>query len=88
MGTVKSVRVRLNIAGLKQILNSEEVAADLRARAERVRAALPTDRGEEWEVVELRGDRVSFLVKSANMEARKRAAEDPVIQQALGAGRG
>lgn len=88
MGTVKSVRVRLNIAGLKQILNSEEVTADLRARAERVRAALPTDRGEEWEVVELRGDRVSFLVKSANTEARKRAAEDPVIQQALGAGRG
>jgi hypothetical protein len=88
MGTVKSVRVRLNIAGLKQILNSEEVTADLRARAERVRAALPTDRGEEWEVVELRGDRVSFIVKAANVEARKRAAEDPVLQQALGAGRG
>lgn len=88
MKGVTLLRVRLNSEGLKAILNGPEVDRDLKARAQRVADALPTDKGEEWEVVRLQGDRISYLVRAANVEARIRAASEPALQQALGAGRG
>jgi hypothetical protein len=85
--SVKLLRLRVNSEGLLAILNSPEVDADLRRRAQNICDALPTDNGEEWEVVRLQGDRISYIVRGANYEARLRAATDPVLQQALGAGR-
>lgn len=84
---VQLLRVRMNSEGVKAVLNSPAVDADLKRRAQKVCEALPTENGEEWEVVRLQGDRVSYIVRAANIEARIRAATDPVLQQALGAGR-
>lgn len=81
------VKVRINGEGAKALLNSPEVAADLKRRATRVQSALPTDKGEEWSVTELRGyDRVSYIVRAENLEARRTAAADLALQKAIGAG--
>lgn len=87
MAPFAGVKIRLNPEGVRQVLLSQQLERDLVARANRMKATLPVDKGEEWEVVVLRGDRVSVLVKAANLEARQRAAEDPVLQQSLEAGR-
>jgi hypothetical protein len=84
---VDLVRVRVNSESLVAILKGPELDADLKRRAQNVCDDLPTDNGEEWEVVRLVGDRVSYLVRAANYEARLRAATDPVLQRSLGAGR-
>lgn len=88
MKGVQLLRVRVNSEALSAILNGPEVDRDLKARAQRVADTLPTDNGEEWEVVRLVGDRISYMVRAANYQARYRAASDPVLQQALEAGRG
>jgi hypothetical protein len=80
-------RIRINRAGVKALLNGSEVDRDLRRRAEAVKASLPTNNGERWEVVRLKGDRISYMVRAANTAARRTAATSPALQRALGAGR-
>lgn len=82
----KMTKLRMNHTGAKALLNDQKVVNNLRARAERLKSALPTNKGEKWEVVALRSkDRQSFMVRAANTQARKTAAEDHVLQRNLGA---
>lgn len=80
-------RIRINRAGVKAILNGADIDRDLKGRAERVKASLPTNNGERWEVVRLRGDRISYMVRAANAAAKRTAASSPALQRAIGAGR-
>lgn len=87
MSPAQVSKVRVNSDAIKAILNSAETERDLVRRAKRVEAALPTSKGEEWETVTLRGDRVSVMVRAKNTEARRAAAEDLALQTAIGAAR-
>lgn len=86
MGSV--TKVRMNSAGAKQLLNDPKVKADMKARATRILAALPTSNGEQWEVIMLQSkDRPSAMVRAKNAAAKRTAAETHAIQRALGAGK-
>lgn len=85
----KSVlKVKIISAGVLEILNHPDVAADLDRRAYAMHQALPTNNGEEWEVSSFKGrDRVHAVVKTANTAARRTNAEDNALIRATDAGR-
>lgn len=84
MGTVKSVRVKLNRPGIIALLQSSEVAADLHERGERIAAAA----GEGFEVRDDRNrDRSVTFVTTASREAREAEATDRALSRAIDAGR-
>lgn len=84
----QKIRVKLNSAGVRALLQSDEVAADLRSRGESIASALPTGNGEEWKVTNFIGkDRAQVLVKTGNTAAKKASAEDNVLIAGLSAGR-
>lgn len=84
---VALLKIRLTAGAVPLLLNMPEVKADLRRRANSIVEALPEDKGEEWEVIELQSDRPSFVVRPANVEARISAAQDMSLIKALDAGR-
>lgn len=85
MGRTK-VRIELNAAGVRELLNSSEVASDLERRAAAIRSAVPEG---EWEAGSFSTDRANATVRSADRTAREFAAESPGgVIRALDAGRG
>lgn len=82
------VRIKVNKKGLLAILNAPETYADLRHRANAIKAALPTAGGEEWKVEISKGrDRAGVSVGANNPAAMRSAAEDFALQRAIDAGR-
>ena len=89
MAKSKMFKLKLNSAGVINLLKDPGVADDLSRRGEAIRAALPTGAGEEWAVNSFMGaDRAQTVVKTANTAARRTAAEDNALLSALSAGRG
>jgi hypothetical protein len=82
---VAKIRVKLNSKGVRELLNSPEVQADLLERAERIRAAAGSD--EDFVVHESTSDRAGAVVVTASHEGRRAEAEDRVLTQAIDAGR-
>jgi hypothetical protein len=78
-------RVKLNIAGFREIRKSAKVTADLRRRAEAVARAA----GPGFEVTESPSkNRARFTVHPESSEAFAANARDNVLVRALEAGRG
>ncbi|WNO26435.1 hypothetical protein SEA_BABYDAISY_11 [Microbacterium phage BabyDaisy] len=81
-------RIKVNSKGVVALLKSPEVQADLEARGERIRAALPDDKDEEWTTSSFLGfDRAQVVVRTGNYAARLRQAEDNSLTRALDRGR-
>lgn len=82
---MSNVRIELNFRGVGDLLRSDEVAQDLRRRAERVAAAA----GEGMEVDESRGSggRRRASVRTATTEARLAEAKERRLTRAVDAAR-
>jgi hypothetical protein len=80
------IKIDLNDAGIREVLQSAEVQADLRRRAKAIAQAA----GGEPDFVgdaEIVGDRVMGFVVTATHEGRRAEAEDRALTRALDAGR-
>lgn len=81
---IKSVRVKLNSAGIRSLLTSSEVAADLTDRGERIAATA----GDGVEVTTTRNrDRAVVFVRTETYDAKRAEAEDRTLTRAIDAGR-
>lgn len=81
----EKVRIEVNSAGIRSILQSPEVQSMLRARAERIAAAA----GDGMEVASSIGaTRARASVITATKEAREAEATDRALTSAIDAGRG
>lgn len=79
------VTVKLNRAGIEELLRSSGVAGDLEARAERIAAAA----GEGFDhEVEIGPSRARAAVWTATRAARRAEASDRALTSAVDAGRG
>lgn len=77
-------KLELNRAGVRQLLRSPEVLADLEARAHRIADAA----GAGMEVEATVGpNRVRVSVRAATFEARKAEATEGALTRAIDAGR-
>lgn len=87
----KSIRIQLNKAGIISLLQSPEVQADLRARANRIADAAggaTENAGDDFEVdVTTNRDRAVAFVRTVTHEARLAEAEDRALTRAIDAGR-
>lgn len=84
----KITKIKINSQGVAALMKGPEVTGNLRARGARVQAALPTGKGEEWDVVNLvNKDRSSVMIRTANYQARKTSARINALVNALSAGR-
>lgn len=82
--TIKSVRVKLNRAGVVKLLHSAETTADLERRGDRIAAAAgPGHRVD----VERNRDRAVVFVTTDTREAREAEAEQRKLTRAIDAGR-
>ncbi|WP_230670759.1 hypothetical protein [Rathayibacter sp. Leaf248] len=80
------VRVEMNSAGAAAILKGPEVQAELKRRADAIRAAAGSD--EDFTVLEAVGrNRAGAYVITTSREGRKAEAEDRALTRALDAGR-
>lgn len=78
------IRIELDKKGVSELLNSPEVLADLRSRAERIAAAA----GPGMVVDTFKGhDRVHATVRTDTPEAMKAEAENRALTRAIIAGR-
>lgn len=78
-------KFELNHAGVRELLCSDGVLADLRGRAERIAAAA----GDGMEVdARVGANRARASVHTATWEARHAEALDRVLTRAIDAGRG
>ena len=83
---MKPVRVKLNRKSVRQILQSEEVRADLERRAQAIADA--AGGGEDFEVSSQVGkNRARASVITATYEARRAEAKDRTLSTAIEAGR-
>ena len=85
-------RIRINSAGVKQLLQSQEVQADLQRRANAIAGAAGGEPGDFRAEVEVLGGssklgRAMGYVVTATTEARRAEAEDRALTRALDAGR-
>jgi hypothetical protein len=81
-----NVRVKLNSAGIREVLQSDETRADILRRAEAIKAA--AGGGDDYEAgAEVVGNRVMGWVVTATDEAKRAEAEDRTLTRALDAGR-
>ena len=82
----KSVRIELNAAGVRSLLQSSDVQADLQGRAERIAAAAG---GAPDFVAESRvgATRARASVRTATFDGMRAEATDRVLSRALDAGR-
>lgn len=79
--------VKLNSAGIRQVLRSAEVEADIRRRAEAIKAAAGGDPDDYEAGAEVVGNRVMGWVVTATNEAKVAEATDRALTRALDAGR-
>lgn len=80
----KGMRIKLNRAGVQQLLVSQEVADDLTKRGERMADAA----GDGVEVTTTRNrDRAVVFVRTATFDAMKAEAEDRTLTRSIDAGR-
>lgn len=78
-------KLKLNSAGVVELLNSPGVAADLQRRANAIQAAMPEG---EWTVGTFSTDRANATVRTSDKAAREAAAENPsAVVGAVNAGR-
>ena len=81
---IKSVRIKLNRAGVQQLLTSQEVTDDLTKRGERMATAA----GEGVEATTTRNrDRTVVFVRTETFDAMRAEAEDRTLTRAIDAGR-
>lgn len=79
------VTIKLNTAGVRELLRSEEVRRDLEERAQRMAEAA----GEGFEASSSIGTtRAHATVRTASFAARKAEATDRALTRAIDAGRG
>lgn len=79
------IRIEINSAGIRSILQSPEVEAFLRAKAERIAAAA----GDGMEVSSgIGATRARASVTTATNDAREAEATDRALTSAIDAGRG
>ena len=79
-----TMRIELNRSAVRDLLRSDAVAADLRARAERIATAA----GEGMEVeTEIGPERARAAVITMTHKARLAEAQDRALTSALDAGR-
>lgn len=76
------IRLELNKAGVRALLNSPEVRSDLTARAHRIRNAA----GPGFEVSQASGDRATVFIRTADRLGREREAKERALSRALTAG--
>lgn len=84
---VKGMRIKLNRAGIRELLTSEKVASDLQRRAEKIASAAG---GAEvgFEAVKTGGPaRARSIVITTTHEAKNREARDRTLTRAIDAGR-
>lgn len=81
---VKSIRVKLNPAGIRALLQSQELTADLERRGERIADA--AGEGHEVTVTQNR-DRTVVFVRASTFEAKQSNAENNDLLRAIDAGR-
>jgi hypothetical protein len=80
------VTVKLNSAGIREVLQSDDVRQDILRRAEAIKAA--AGGGDDYEAgAEVVGNRVMGWVVTATAEAKRAEAEDRTLTRALDAGR-
>lgn len=79
------VKIKLNSKGVRELLNRPEVQEDLRARAERIRAAAGPS--EDFEILETTTDRPGVTVITASEAGRRAEAEDRSLTRAIDSGR-
>lgn len=83
-----NVKVKMNRAGARGLLNGAEVQGDLLARAERVRASAESmGPGEFVADVQPGKQRAHAMVKTADYESAKSSAELNSLVKSMGAGR-
>lgn len=83
---VKSFRLKVNSDGVKALLLSQEVAADLARRGNAIAEA--AGGSPDFEVVNTRNrDRSVTFVKTATIAGKKAEAEDRALTRAIDAGR-
>lgn len=81
-----AVRVKLNSAGIRAMLQSDEVRADVLRRAEAIRDA--AGGADDFEAgAEAVGNRVMGWVVTATDEGKRAEAESRALTRALDAGR-
>ena len=80
----QSVRVVINSAGVKDLLQSVEVQRDLRARAERIAAAAGDGMTAELGVGK---NRARAQVYTETIDAMRAEADDRALTRAIDAGR-
>lgn len=81
---MSKTRIVLDKKGVKELLNSPEVKADLRSRSNRIASA----GGPGMKVGEFQGfDRPHATVYTSTTEARKAEAENRALTRAIDAGR-
>ena len=77
-------KLKLNLAGFRELRNHPKVIADLKDRADRVAAAA----GDGFEARAGKGrNRGRASVRTDTAEARKKQSQSNVLQSALNAGR-
>jgi len=81
---IRSVRIRLNSDGVRELLQSPEVQADLRARAERIAAAAGPGHVVETSVG---STRARAVVITSTFDAMLAEARDRNLTRAISAGR-
>lgn len=84
----KRVRIELDHDGFTELLNSAEVKADLRTRAERIVAAAGA--GVEYKEMQFTyggSPRAGILIRTETDEAKRAEAEDKTLTRALESGR-
>jgi len=84
-----NVRLKINQAGVRKLLQSAEVQKDLSSRVNRVRAAAGA--GFEARVAVVGGSsklgRAMGYVSTSDARGRRSQAKSPVLQRALNAGK-
>lgn len=81
---VKGIRIKLNRAGVRALLTSADVTADLASRGKRIAAAAGD--GVEMQVTRNR-DRAVVFIKTETVEAKRAEAEDRTLTRSIDAGR-
>jgi len=81
------IKIEMNSAGVVELLQSEDVQADLLRRGEAIQQA--TGLPDGFDVLPVVGkQRAAVYVTTASMEARLAEANDRALTRALDAGRG
>ena len=81
-----SLKFTLDRAGVRELLNSPEIAADVRRRANQIASTA----GKGWQAESTRsakGDRVAATVTAVTYEARRENNKNHTLMRSIDAGR-